>query len=112
MNDADKIANAFRKFHRENPSVYDELVKISRSLKSKGRCHYGIKALFEVVRFHRALNTNDPAFKLNNNYTALYARLIMENEPDLHGFFDTRLRKSRINYEIEAAFENAFANMA
>jgi len=112
MNDADKIANAFRKFHRENPSVYDELVKISRSLKHKGRGHYGIGALFEVIRFHRALQTNDPSFKLNNNYRALYARLIMENEPDLDGFFDTRIRKARINYEIEAALANVFANMA
>ena len=112
MNDRDKIANSFRKFHRENPSVYQELVKLARSLKENGRGHYGIKALFEVVRFHRAVRTNDPAFKLNNNYSALYSRLIMEQEPDLDGFFGTRIRKARINYEIEAAFEDAFASMA
>jgi hypothetical protein len=29
-------------------------------------------------------------FKLNNNYHSRYARLIMEREPGLDGFFETR----------------------
>ena len=109
MNDNDKIANSFRKFHRENPEVYDELIKLALSLKDNGRSHYGIGALFEVIRFHRAIKTKDDLFKLNNNYRALYARLIMENEPRLYGFFETRIRKARIHHEIESAFEQAFA---
>ena len=92
MNDA-KVAEKFKVFHEENPAVYRELVKISRELKARGREHYGMRALFEVIRFHRAMNTTDPDYKLNNNYTPHYARLIMDQEPDLAGFFDLRSMK-------------------
>ena len=39
-----------------------------------------------------AIHTSSPAgaFKLNNNFTAHYARLLMAQEPDLEGFFETR----------------------
>jgi hypothetical protein len=48
----------------------------------------------EVVRFHRALETTDPDFKLNNNYSSRYARILMDEEPELAGFFQTRELKS------------------
>jgi hypothetical protein len=95
MNDADKLAKAFWVFHEQNPRVYDELVALARQVKSRGRGHYGIGALFEVVRFHRAIQTTDKKFKLNNNHRALYARLIMEQESDLASFFETRERIAR-----------------
>jgi hypothetical protein len=63
-------------------------------LKRKGWNHYGIKAIVEVVRFHRALETTDPDFKLNNNYSSRYARILMDQEPELAGFFQTRELKS------------------
>jgi hypothetical protein len=63
-------------------------------LKRKGWNHYGIKAIVEVVRFHRALETTDPDFKLNNNYSSRYARILMDEEPELAGFFQTRELKS------------------
>jgi len=84
----------FQDFHRANPRVYSELVKLARMLRAKGRVHYGVGALFEVVRFHRALETTDVMFKLNNNYRSRYARLIMATETDLSGFFETRMLKT------------------
>jgi hypothetical protein len=35
-------------------------------------------------------------FKLNNNYRAHYARLIMHQEPDLDGIFELRRSKADI----------------
>lgn len=90
----DRISRKFWQFHAENPHVYDELRELAFRLLDRGRTHYGIKALFEVARFHRALVTTDATYKLNNNYTALYARLLMEKEPRLEGFFDIRDRPS------------------
>jgi len=86
------IAKNFKKFHRENPHVYSELKKLALQLKEKGHKKYGMKGLFEVLRWHRALETTDQNYKLCNNYTAFYARIIMKNEPELKGFF--RLRES------------------
>ena len=98
LDDDDPIAQAFWDFHNKNPEIYDEIVKISKQLKVLGREYYGIKAIFEVIRYHRAIQTTDTEFKLNNNYTSLYARLIMQNEPDLDDFFETRIRIAKIRH--------------
>jgi len=41
------------------------------------------------------MKTSDPKFKLNNNFRALYSRLLMEKEKELEDFFRTRVRKPR-----------------
>ena len=43
------------------------------------------------------MGTNDPAseFKLNNNYRSFYSRLLMEQEPELAGYFETRTQTWR-----------------
>lgn len=80
----------FEEFHAINPQVLQRLRAAALRLKGVGWAHYGVKALFEGLRFHSALQTTDPVFKLNNNYTAFYARLLMDQEPVLAGFFETR----------------------
>lgn len=87
-----KIEAAFWGFHYENPGIYDELVALARDLRDRGYTKLGIGMLFEVLRWRRMKLTvaSEHAFKLNNNFRAYYARLIMEREPDLDGAFDTR----------------------
>lgn len=85
-------SEAFEEFHHHNPKVYVVLVRLAREwTKRTGRRELGIKTLYERTRWEIALATSDPDFKLNNNYTAFYARLIMAQEPDLAGMFDLRV---------------------
>jgi len=84
------IRDAFLRFHRENPHVYVELVKLSRQLKEVGHKRIGIGMLFEVLRWKQALVTVGDGFKLNNNYRSYYARMMMNAEPDLRGIFELR----------------------
>jgi hypothetical protein len=89
--DESRMGKAFRKFHGENPGVYYELRKLAIDLHGRGRERYGIAGLFEVLRWQRAMTiVGDEAFKLNNNYRAFYARMLMHNDPALAGFFATR----------------------
>lgn len=85
-----KIEAAFWRFHRENPHVYDELVKLARTWRAKRSERVGIGMLFEVLRWHLTISTAGDPFRLNNNYRSYYARLIMSQEPDLDGVFETR----------------------
>jgi len=96
LEEPDRIERDFWAFHVSNPRVYEELRNHALELRRRGRSHYGIKALFEVVRFHRALDTTDKCaeWRLNNNHTALYARMLMANEPELGDFFRTRIRRA------------------
>lgn len=85
------IAERFESFHRENAHVYRTLVRLAREwVNSTGKNKLGIKSLFEVARWQLAIETSDPEFRLNNNYTAYFARLIMRQEPDLDGLFNLR----------------------
>lgn len=85
------IAQRFEEFHEANPKVYAVLVRLAREwVQRTGSHHLGIKTLYERARWEIAMATNDPEFKLNNNYTAYYARLIMAEHPDLAGMFDLR----------------------
>ncbi len=89
--DTSAMGGAFRKFHRENPEVYRELRALALELLDRGRRRYGMKGLFEIVRWRRALRvSDDDGFKLNNNFTAFFSRILMHNEPTLAGFFALR----------------------
>ncbi len=88
------IEDAFREFHAENPHVYRLLRDGALELRLAGWKHFGIAALYEGLRYQRALETTTDDFKLNNDFRALYARLLMEQEPELHGLFETRHRSA------------------
>lgn len=87
----DPIEAAFRAFHHDHPEVYRELAVLARAWKTAGHKKLGIATLFEVLRWNAHLEGRDvDGFKLNNNYRSRYARLLMANERDLDGLFDTR----------------------
>jgi hypothetical protein len=89
----DPLYLQFKEFHRDNPHVYTDLVDRARKLKALGMKHIGIKLIFESARYDYAIKTNGEPYKLNNNTTAYYARLIMSRNPDLAGIFSTRRTK-------------------
>lgn len=96
--DAGTIAGRFERFHAAHPEVYAELAKLARQVRARGHHKYSIKGLFEIVRFNAAVgrvegDIADP-FVLNNDFSALYARLLMEQEADLAGMFETRHRRA------------------
>ena len=88
------IEDNFNAFHNKNPHVYKSLVDMAKEYRLQRRSsRVGIATLWEALRWSYLITTDD-AFKLNNSYRALYARLIMANEPELSGLFETRRRIS------------------
>lgn len=84
-------AQRFEEFHEANPKVYIVLVRLAREwIRRTGRSKIGIGALFERTRWEIAITTSDPEFKLNNDFRAYYARLIMAEHPDLADLFEVR----------------------
>lgn len=91
------ITDEFERFHTANPWLYEELCRLARLWKKNtGRC-CNISMLWENVRFNhgiKALANPGDEWCLNNNYRSRYARMIMDNEPDLKGMFRTRRLRS------------------
>lgn len=88
------ITEKFQAFHLKYPEVYRELVELAKDAKLHGRSMYGIRPLWEVLRYRILLEPTPRPYKLSDNYPSRYARLIMEREPDLQGFFRTRPLRS------------------
>lgn len=86
------IQESFLAFHEANPWVYRELVRMAREAVAAGRQRVGIKMLVEVLRWRAEMGTVDPSssYKINNNLSSRFARLIMQQEPDLAEAFSTR----------------------
>jgi len=91
-------------FHRRNPQVYDFLVTESRKLITVGHETLSLRRLWQVGRHRKELMTADPTqneWKLNNNYTRLYALFIMRQCPDLDGKFETREKQNARKTNIQ-----------
>lgn len=86
------IEQKFREFDQAHPEVYRQLVTLARQWMSVGHAKLGIATLFEKLRWEWHVNglRDTDGYKLNNNYRALYARKIMNLNPDLDGLFETR----------------------
>lgn len=83
----------FERFHQLNPQVYLALRAMAVAMLEAGVRRYGIAGLFEVLRYEHVLRTRGEEFKLNNSFRAFYARRLMEREPRLDGFFETRTQR-------------------
>ena len=80
----------FREFHAANPHVYELVEKLVLEKIANGFEHYGMKAIFEIMRWEHSLKTSDPRFKLQCKMTAYYTRLFNKLNPDLAGFLTIR----------------------
>ena len=95
--------NQFIRYHNENPSLWIHFKRtaheiIGYSTKSSS------KAIFEIIRYNRGKILGNDGFKINNNYTSLYSRLLEAVDPQFIGFFRYRGIKAEINdavYERE-----------
>ena len=90
----DTIEEQFRAFHEANPHVFQLLRALALDYQRSGHSHCGMKMLYEVLRYRSGLYTRGDPYRLNNNYTALYARLLMETTRELVGFFELRERRA------------------
>jgi hypothetical protein len=91
--DGRSLQARFEEFHANNPQVYAELLKLARRARGRGVQRIGIKMLWERLRWELQVETyhpGDDTFRLNNNYHAAYARLLMAENPELRGLFETR----------------------
>ena len=82
-------AKKFIEYHLSNPQVWLEFERLTLSLLGAGISHYGAKAVMEVIRFHKAIETQGE-FKINNNFTAHYARQFAKKYPQHENFYEFR----------------------
>jgi hypothetical protein len=88
----------FEEYHAANPQVYEKLREFALAARRAGRTLMSINMLHERLRWYTTVEAVGDDFKVNNNYRPYYARLLMKNEPQLAGMFETR--KSKADEEL------------
>lgn len=88
------LRERFEQFHEQNPQVFAALRQEALHLRRHGVHRWGIASLFERLRWLTAIETGGDSFRLNNDYRAFYARKLMDETPELAGFFEVRCQLS------------------
>lgn len=91
---ADPLDVRFAEYHQANPHIYDAIVALCREWIAAGHERIGIGMVFEVLRWQHGLRAEGDQFAVNNTMRSRYARLVMANEADLVGIFETRTLQS------------------
>ena len=92
---ADKrLVERFRFHHNMNPQVYWLFFEKALIVLNSGRKRYSAWIIFNVIRWELNLQTVDDDFKINNDFIALYTRLLIWHHPIFDGFFELRGMKS------------------
>ena len=79
----------FAEFHRRNPQVLADLERLAAKLLERGRKRIGIKMIWEVLRYEHLTATSE-RYRLSNNYTSRYARLMIDRNPKLREVIELR----------------------
>lgn len=89
------IETAFLDFHQKNPDVYKEFSKLAFEAIKAGKRKLSSKMIINVIRWNISLKTKtNDGFKINDAFTAYYARLFMQKNPTWYGIFNTRRLRS------------------
>ena len=94
----EEIEEAAVKFHRENPKVWECFVRFTFEVIHRGFRNYSAKGVFERIRWEtdEADVDGKSTFKLNNHYSAFFARWFMDTYPEHDGFFRLREMPSEL----------------
>ncbi|MFF3976576.1 hypothetical protein [Streptomyces sp. NPDC001828] len=84
------ITEQFLAFDAHNPHVYRALERMTARRLATGATRVSMKDLFEDLR--RQLPYGIAG--LNNNYTALYTRRLLDDHPHWAGAFELRRRRA------------------
>lgn len=80
----------FNQYHQENPIIWEKFKELTFKAIEKHFKNYSAKGIFELIRWHTKGDIKSDGLKINNNYTADYARMFMNEFPQYKGFFRTR----------------------
>lgn len=83
------LTRRFEEFHEANPLVYRALRAVARQRIARYG-YTGFPAVWEAARSELSLRTEGDTRLLNNSFRSFFSRLLMLQERDLAGAWETR----------------------
>ncbi|WP_326827331.1 hypothetical protein [Streptomyces sp. NBC_01751] len=76
------IESRFRRYHSANPHVLTDLEDLARTWFDAGKPSVGLQFLIEIIRWNNGITTtSEDEFKINNDFAAHYARMLVARNP-------------------------------
>ena len=90
------IKDSFDQFHITNPQVYNIFETKAFDAINMGKTKMSSKLILNVIRWEAFIQTTDKnsTYKINDAYTAHYARMFAENNPVHADVFNYRNLRS------------------
>lgn len=89
----DEIEEEALRYLGEHPEFWRLFCRFSFELIGAGRSRYGAKAIVERIRWETVIRGGDD-YKVNNNHTAIFARVFRDTYPEHAHLFEIRERIS------------------
>lgn len=80
----------FRKYHMQNPHVYEMFKKFANEAKASGRQRFGMQMIAERMRWYINIETKGEIFKIGNSHISCYTRLLMIEDSSFEKLFVKR----------------------
>lgn len=86
------VQTRFNKFDKDNPKVYEKFRLLAFKGIKSGRKKLSSKQIIGVIRWEYSISTHDDhsKFKIDDRYTAWYARKFERDYPHYMGIFEKR----------------------
>lgn len=94
----------FDRFDKANPHVYELFERYTWQVIRSGKKNFSSSQVLGRMRWYVAFETDEPEFKINQNYSTYLGRKFMALNPDYKGFFRLRaIGESRdgVRYDVD-----------
>lgn len=79
---------AFVKYHKDHPHIYQGFKKLSYQMIGTGRKRYSAKMIINVLRWESDLKAVGEEYKVSDRFQSMYARLLAFHDPQFENFFE------------------------
>jgi hypothetical protein len=95
MSRADEIKAKYYEFNTKHPDAWSMFETFAMELIYKGVRKYSSDSILHRIRWEMTLSKpNEKPYKINNNFSSLFARTFISRYPQYEYFFETRRLKS------------------
>jgi len=92
---AEQIRRAFEAFHTANPHVWKLFEQFALETIFAGHKHFSADSICHRIRWETDVVTRGSTLKINDHFTAYYARMFHAAHPEHAGFFRNRVLPSK-----------------
>ena len=89
-----ELVERFAAYHAAHPDVFQAFERHAQAMRATGRRRYSQWTIVQAIRWSHDIQHGAESFKINNDFIALYARLMIHEHPDFADFFELREMKA------------------